>query len=84
MKLKKAGILTKIIITALIMYACVSLMILALRTADAILIRDQLRQQVDQTAGENEQLRYAVENADDLDVVRQIAEDKLGLVSGEN
>lgn len=83
MKLKRASIFTKIIIAALILYACVSLMSLGLRTADAILARDELRAQVELAAEENQRLSTTGEHADDLEALRRIAEDKLGFTSAQ-
>jgi len=68
---------------ALIAYSCVSLFSLAMRTADAVMARDGIREQIAMAEAENERLRYAVEHMDDPEIVRNIAETKLGLVSVE-
>jgi len=39
-----------------------------------------LQQQVDDKTASNEQMRYAVENKDDPEVIEGVARDKLGLV----
>jgi len=83
LKLKKASIFTKIMIWVLIAYAGVSFVSIALRSADAVILRDSLKRQVGETELENGKLRCTADNIDDPDVVRIIAETKLGFDFGE-
>jgi cell division protein FtsL len=80
MKLKKTGIFMKIVILALVVYACISLVTIKAQMAKAEAARDELRAQAAEAAQENAELKYQIEHADDPDTVEDIARNKLGLV----
>lgn len=80
LKFKRAGILTKLILAAIIIYAITSLTVLRGKIEDANIAKAQLTEQVADKTAENEKMQYAIENRDDDDVIREVAKDKLGLV----
>lgn len=80
MRLKRTGILTKVIIVILLTYAVLSLIRLRSRIDSAEAEKEALQQQVADVSAENDDMRYAIENSDDEDVIRDIARDKLNLV----
>lgn len=80
MKFKRAGIFTKIIIVALLVYAVVSIISLRGRIDEAEATRASLEQQVEDQMAENESMKYDIKNSGDEDVVEDIAREKLGLV----
>ena len=79
MKLKRAGILTVIIVAALLVYAVVSLVNLRGRITEAQEKAETLQSEVDKKTAENEDLEYAIEHKDEDEVRKQVAQDKLGL-----
>ena len=80
MKFKKAGILTKIVIAALLVYAVVSLVTVRSKTAALNAQTQQLQQQVTDMTQSNAELEYKIEHSEDADTIEEIARDKLGLV----
>ena len=84
MRLKRTSILTKIVIFVLLAYAVVSLMALNDRRAEAEAELDDLRRQEAAIAAENDGMRYAIENKNDPEVIRDIARDELGMVDPED
>lgn len=80
MKFKRTGVITIIVIAALIVYAAITLTDLRGRIAEAEKNRQQLELQVSAGTAENDELRHAVENSDDDEVIEGIARDKLGMV----
>lgn len=80
MKFKKAGIITKIVIVALLVYAAVSLVTVRSRTAALNAQTEQLQQQVTDLTQSNAELEYKIEHSEDPDTIEEIARDKLGLV----
>lgn len=80
MKFKKAGIITKIVITALLVYAVVSLVTVRSKTAELNAQTEQLQQQVTDMTQSNAELEYKIEHSEDPDTIEEIARDKLGLV----
>jgi cell division protein FtsL len=80
MKLKKAGITTKIVITALIVYACISLVTVQAQVEETRRARDELITAVAEASRENAELQYEIEHADDPATIEAIARSKLGLV----
>ena len=80
MRLKRTGILTKIVIVVLMMYAVVSLIRISDRRADAQAELEDLRRQEAAIAAENDDMQYALDNKDDPDVIRDIARDELGMI----
>ena len=80
MKFKKAGIITKIVIAALLGYAVVSLVTVRSKTAALNAQTQQLQQQVTDMTQSNAELEYKIEHSEDADTIEEIARDKLGLV----
>lgn len=80
MKIRHAGIFTKIVLLVLLVYAVASLVTLRTKVETAKVNEAALQQQVDDKTASNEQMRYAVENKDDPEVIEGVARDKLGLV----
>ena len=80
MKWKKSGIITKIILTILIVYAVTTLAGLSAKIMDARQQQEVLTRQIEEISASNEELQYAIEHKDDEEVIAGIARDKLGLV----
>lgn len=80
MKLKKAGLITKIVIVALVVYAGISLASLKQQTDDARQKRDELQQQVDQVTQENSELQYDIDHSTDPEIIEDVARNDIGLV----
>lgn len=80
MKLKRSGILTKIVILALIVYAAISLVNTKGRIEKAEVDRLLLQAQVDVVLQENAELEYDIAHAGDPETIAEIARTKLGLV----
>lgn len=80
MKLKRAGIITKIVIVAMIVYAAVSLTGLKQQIDSAKTHQQELQQSVEQAMQENAELQYDIEHASDDETIEDIARSKLGLV----
>lgn len=83
MKLGKWNILTGLVVLALMIYAVVSLVGLGQRQAEARAREAELQQELERLQGENEALEYAIENAEDPEVIAGVARDALGLVRPE-
>lgn len=80
MKLKKAGLITKIVIIAIVVYAGISLASLKRQTDDAREKRDELQQQVDQITQENSELQYDIDHSTDPEIIEDVARNDIGLV----
>lgn len=80
LRTKKAGILTKLVILALLVYLSVTLLNLHRQISSAQTQLDALTQQVTEQTQRNAQLSDDVANSGDPDRIAQIARDKLGLV----
>ncbi len=78
MKLKKAGIFTKIVIFAMIIYASVMLVNLRAQIDDARAKQEALQQQVADKEISNAQLQYDIDHKDDPDTIAGVARDDLG------
>ncbi len=81
MKLKRAGIITKIVIFALIVYASVTLINLRTQIDNARSEQEVLRQQVEEIETSNAELKYEIDHKDDEDTIADVARDDLGLVA---
>ena len=79
-KTKKAGLLTKLVILALLIYLATSLLNLPSRIRAPQAERDTLSRQVAEQTQVNADLAEDVANPDDPDRIADIARDKLGLV----
>ncbi len=84
MKRRRAYLLTVLVIAALILYAGVRLVRMQQKLADAERTAGELQAEVEQLEKNNAALEYAVENADDPDVLESVARDKLGLVKPDD
>lgn len=80
MKLKRAGIITKIIILALIVYAGISLVTLRTQVAETRAQKADLQAQVAEMTQANAALQYEIEHSGDASTIEDIARNKLGLV----
>ena len=76
MKLKKAGLLTKIIVIALLVYMATALLDLRTQVQASQAQQEDLRSQVEALAQENARLSDAIENSDDPDVLESVAQEK--------
>lgn len=80
MKLKRSSLIMKIVILALIVYACIALVSTKGRIAGAEKNLADLQGKVDNALQENAELEYSIEHAGDPDTIASIARTKLGLV----
>ncbi len=80
MKFKRSGIVIKIVILALIVYAAISLVTTKGKISQAIADQQQLQKQVDEALRENAGLQYDIDHAGDDETIEEIARSKLGLV----
>ncbi len=80
MKFKRTGIVTKIVILAIIVYAGITLVSLKVQVSGARETRDELQNQVDSVLQTNTELQYAIDHSTDPETVEDIARNKLGLV----
>lgn len=80
MKLKRAGIIIKIVILALVVYAGVSLITLKAQTAEAQEKRNELQQRVDETMQDNSELQYDIDHSTDPEIIEDVARNDIGLV----
>ena len=78
---KKAGLLTKVVVLALLIYMATALLNLQGQIQEAQAQRDTLSQQVAEQTQINAELAEDVANPDDPDRIADIARDKLGLVA---
>ena len=84
MRLRRADILTLLVILALLVYAGVRLVLMQQRLDDAEKTAGELQSEVEELEKSNAALEYAVENADDPAVLEGVARDKLGLVKPDD
>ena len=80
MKFRRTGLITKIVILAIIVYAGISLVTLKVRISDARTQRDELQTQVDGMLQKSTELQYEINHSTDPDTIEDIARSKLGLV----
>ena len=80
MKFKRTGIVTKIVILAIIVYAGITLVSLKVQVSSARETRDQLQGTVDNVLQTNTELQYAIDHSTDPETIEDIARNKLGLV----
>ena len=79
-KTKRASLLTKAVILAVLVVVSISLLDLRARLSSAEQTRDALQQQVDKQAQYNAELQDDIDNSDDPDVILEVAKERLGLV----
>ena len=77
---KKAGLLTKVVIFALLIYMTGTLMSMHGRIAEAQANVELLQQQVESQHQRNAELLDAIENSDDPDHRKDTARQRLGLL----
>ena len=80
MKFKRANLITKIVILAIILYAGISLVSLKVQVSEAREKRDELQGKVDSVLQTNTELQYAIDHSTDPETIEDIARNKLGLV----
>ncbi len=80
MKLKKAGIITKLVVIALLIYGLITLVVLVGKISDVNAEQDLLRQEAQELEIRNAELDYVIEHSTEDDVISDIARDELGLV----
>jgi len=80
MQVKRAGLLTKLLILVLLIAVASSLLELNNRLDQAQAQKNSLIQQVAAQTQVNADLADAIEHSDDLDRIADVARDKLGLV----
>ena len=80
MKLRRAGIVTKLVVLILIVYAVVTLIDLQTRIDNAEREQAALAEAVADKRADNEALRYEIEHSGDPETLEELARDKLGLV----
>jgi cell division protein FtsB len=81
MKLTRAGIITKIVIFALLVYASVTLINLRAQVDSAQEAQEALRQLVEEKEISNAELEYKIEHSEDDETIADIARDELNLVA---
>lgn len=80
MKMKKASLITKTVIAALVIYAVVSLVSTRNQLSEAEKKCGELQEQVDDTMQTNSELQYAIDHSEDADTIEDVARNKIGLV----
>ena len=83
MKLKRAGIVTKLVVLVLLIYMATSLMDLRGKIQTVEDQREILTQQVANQRLKNQELEDAIANSDDPDMMEQVARDKGFVRQGE-
>jgi cell division protein FtsB len=83
MKTKKAGLMTKLVILALLIYMATSLLDLRAQISTAQAQLDTLDRQVTVQTQENAQLAEAIANSDDPAVLERAARDRGYVRAGE-
>jgi cell division protein DivIC len=81
MRLKRAGIITKIVVFALVIYASVTLIDLRSQIDAARLDQETLKQQISDKEVSNAELEYKIQHSGDDDTISDIARSDLGLVA---
>ena len=80
MKLKKAGLITKIVILAIVAYMALSLVGMRGQVASAKVERDRMEEQVKSLTAANAAVAYEIAHNDETETLESIARDRLGLV----
>ena len=83
MKLKRAGMLTKVIIVVLLIYFTTSLLDLEGKIQDTEQEIGALQEQIEQQKIQNQQLQLAIENSDDPETLERVAREKGYVKQGE-
>jgi len=80
MKFKRASLVTKIVILAIVVYAGISLVTLKVQVMNARTELAIKQGQVDSVLQNNTELQYQIDHSTDSETIEDIARDKLGLV----
>lgn len=80
MKLKKAGLVTKIVVLALVAYMALSLVGMRGQVLSARAERDRMETQVKNLAAANTAIEYEIGHSTDRETLESIARERLGLV----
>lgn len=83
MRLKRTGILTKIVIVVLLVYLATSLLDLRGQIQDTQDQQQALSQQVEEQRLANQQLQEAIDNSDDPDTLERVARERGYVKQGE-
>ncbi len=83
MKLKKAGIITKIVVIALALFAAITIIINNERTNQVKAQTEAYRQESMELEIENAELNYSVEHSGEDEAIADIAHDDLDLVGAD-
>ncbi len=83
MKLKRAGLFTKILITVFLVYAVTMLIGLCSKIEAARAEKAELELSVNKTAEQNAELKYYIDNSEDDQVKEDIARDHNFVKRGE-
>ncbi len=81
MRIKRSSILTKIVLTVLVIYALVMLIHINERMDDATGELEDLRRENAALAADVDRKQYAVDNKDDPAVIESIIRNELGMVN---
>ena len=80
-KTKRAGVLTKVVILAILIVVFIALLNHRSRLSAAEQTRSELQAQVDAQTQTNAALQEEIDNSDDPDTVLEVAKERLGLVN---
>ena len=80
MKKMRSGILTKVLLIAVLIYAAASLITMSGKIKAAEDERDFLQQQAQDLENENTDIKDKIENSEDEKVIEDVARAELGLV----
>jgi cell division protein FtsB len=83
MKLRKAGIVTTVVVVILLIYAAIRLVSIHMQIESAKENQTELEEQAETMETSNAEMEYALENSDEDEVIAGIARDKLGLTYPE-
>ena len=80
MRVKRASLITKIVIIAIMVYAGITLVSLKVQVASARAQRDELQSQVSAITQSNTEFKYEIDHSTDAETIEDVARNKLGLV----
>lgn len=80
MKTRKASIITKLVVLAAIGYSVVTLVSLSARIEAAEMAKEALIKEVAEKREQNAALEHSILHSDDLETIKDVAREKLGLV----
>lgn len=83
MKLKKAGLVTKIVVVVLVVYAAAKLISIHSQIEEAKEVQNELDSQAEAMETANAEMEYSLEHSEDDEVIAGIARDKLGMAYPE-